>query len=108
MPGEGRAKHKKQKQVKKYQDLARKLKKFWNTSETVVPIVVGALGAICNTEEELIKLNIDKKLPKMQFFALLGSVRILRKVLDFPGQLLPETLTNLIQLTIFSCGAHHR
>ena len=53
---------------------------------TVVLIVVGALGAVCNLEVELIKLNIDKKeIPKVQFAALLGSARILKKVLDLPG-----------------------
>ena len=52
---------------------------------TVVSIVVGTLGAVCNLEEELIKLNINKKnIPKVQFPALLGSARILRKVLDLP------------------------
>ena len=66
--------------------MARKLRKIWNTSGTVVPIVVRALRAVCNLEEELIKLNIDKKeIPKVQFAALLGSARILKKVLDLPG-----------------------
>ena len=70
--------------MEKYQDLARELRKTWNTSVTVVPIVVGALGAVCNLEE-LIKLNIDKKeIPKVQFAALLESARRLKKVLDLP------------------------
>ena len=36
-------KKKEQEKVEKYQDLARELKKIWNTSVTVVSIVVGAL-----------------------------------------------------------------
>ena len=64
----------------------RELRKIWNTSVTVVLIVVGALRAVCNLEVELIKLNIDKKeIPKVQFAALLGSAGILRKVLGLPG-----------------------
>ena len=46
MPGDGRGKDKEQENVEKYQGLARKLRKIWNTSVTVVPIVVGALGAV--------------------------------------------------------------
>ena len=30
----------------KYQDLARELKKFWNMKATVIPVIIGALGAI--------------------------------------------------------------
>ena len=88
VPGDGRVKDKEKEKVEKYQDLARELRKIWKTSMTVVPIVVGALGAVQNLEEELIKLNVDKReIPKVQFAALLGSARILRKVLDLPGQL---------------------
>ena len=32
----------------KYQDLARAMNKLWKTSVNVVPIVVGALGAVAN------------------------------------------------------------
>ena len=86
VPGDGRVKDKEKEKVEKYQDLARELRKIWKTSVTVVPIVVGALGAVQNLEEELIKLNVDKReIPKVQFAALLGSARILRKVLDLPG-----------------------
>ena len=60
--------------MKKYQYLARKLRKVWIASATVVPIVVGAFGAVCSLEEELIKLTIDKKkISKVQFAALLRS-----------------------------------
>ena len=37
---DGRVKDKEQGKVEKYQDLAKELKKFWNKSVTVVPIVV--------------------------------------------------------------------
>ena len=60
MSGNGRVTDKEQDKVKKYQDLTRELRKFWNTSLTVALIVVEALRAVCNIEEELIKLNINK------------------------------------------------
>ena len=50
----------------------------------VVPIVIGALGAVRNCENELIKLGIEE-IWRMQSAALLGSARILRKVLEIPG-----------------------
>ena len=46
MPGVGRVIDKEQEKVEKYQDLARDVRKFWATSVTVVPIVVGALGSV--------------------------------------------------------------
>ena len=41
--------------MEKYQDLAKELRKVWNTSVTVAPIAVGALGAVCTLEKELVK-----------------------------------------------------
>ena len=65
VPGRGRVKDKEKEKVEKYQDMARGLRKIWKTSVTVVPTVVGALGAVQNLEEELIKLNVDKsEIPK--------------------------------------------
>ena len=85
VPGDGRIKEKEVEKIDKYQDLARELRKVWNTTVTVVPIVIGALGAVVNVAEELIKLNIERKeIPKVQFAALLGSARILRRVLNLP------------------------
>ena len=83
VPGDGRVEEKEQEKVEKYQDLAREIRKLWKTSVNVVPVVVGALGAMANLGEELTKLDIEKKeVDRVQFSALLGSARILRKVLD--------------------------
>ena len=77
---------KEREKIEKYQDLARELRKLWSTSVSVIPVVIGALGAVGNIGDELIKLKVDRKeIPKVQFAALLGSARILRKVLDLPG-----------------------
>jgi hypothetical protein len=48
-----------------------------NTSGTVIPIIVGALGAVAMLEIE------KKEVDGVQFSALLGSARIQRK--DVPG-----------------------
>ena len=46
--------------VEKYQDLKIELQRLWNTSVEIVPIVVGALGAISsNLQKYLQKLNIN-------------------------------------------------
>ena len=79
-------KEKEREKVEKYQELARELRKLWRTSTTVVPIVVGALGAVAQLEENVGMLDIEKKeVDRVQFSALLGSARILRMVLDISG-----------------------
>ena len=86
VPGDARFKEKEREKVEKYQDLAREIRRIWNTSVTVIPIVVGALGAVANIHERMEMLEIEKKeIDRVQFAALLGSARILRKVLDIPG-----------------------
>ena len=46
--------------VEKYQDLKIEVQRLWNTSVEIVPIVVGALGAISsNLQKYLQKLNIN-------------------------------------------------
>ena len=64
----------------KYLDLARELKKLWNMTVTVIPIVVGALGTI---PKGLVKgtkdLEIREQVETIQTTALLSSVR---KVLE--------------------------
>ena len=73
----------KREKVERYQDLATELRKTWNTSVTVVPFVVGTLGAVCKSADQA--KHKQKEIPKVQFAALLGSERTLRKVLDFSG-----------------------
>jgi hypothetical protein len=47
--------------VERYQDLAREIRRLWKTSVTVIPIVVGALGAVANLQEQMEMLEIEKK-----------------------------------------------
>lgn len=52
----------------------------------VIPVIVRALGAVTNLEEELKRIEIMKKeLDRVQFCDLLGSARIVRIVFHIPG-----------------------
>ena len=86
MPGDARVEDKEKEKVEKYQDLARELRRLWETSVNVIPVVVGALGAVAKLEEYLGMIEIQQKeVDRIQFSALLGMATILRKVLDVSG-----------------------
>lgn len=86
VPGDSRIEEKEKEKIEKYQDLAREIQRLWQTSVNVIPVVVGALGAVGKLEEHLEMLDVSKKeVDRVQFSALLGSARILRKVLDISG-----------------------
>ena len=69
--------------IQKYLDLARELKKLWNMKVKVVPIVIGALETIPKAlEKNLGELEIRGRIETIQTTALLGSARILRRVLE--------------------------
>ena len=65
--------------VEKYQDLKIELQRLWNTSVEIVPIVVGALGAISsNLQKYLQKLNItDIRTSQIQKTVLWKTANIL-------------------------------
>ena len=86
VPGDARVEDKEKEKVEKYQDLARELRRLWETSVNVIPVVVGALGAVAKLEEYLGMIKIQQKeVDRIQFSALLGTATILRKVLDVSG-----------------------
>ena len=67
----------------KYLDLARELKKLWNKKVTIVPIVIGALGTITKgLLKGLEDLEVGGRVKTIQMTALLGTARILRRVLE--------------------------
>ena len=83
IPGDFRVEEKEVEKREKYVFLAQELQRIWNISVTVVPIVVGSLGVIPRDLEKWLKsLEIDVSVGLLQKVALLGSARILRKVLD--------------------------
>ena len=64
-------------------DLARELRKLWNIKVKVVPIVIGAFGKVPKAlENNLGELEIRGRIETLQTTALLGSARILRRVLE--------------------------
>ena len=86
VPGDARVKDKEIEKVEKNQDLARDLRRLWETSVNVIPVFVGALGAVAKLEEYLGMIEIQQKeVDNIQFSALLGTATIPRKVLDVSG-----------------------
>ena len=71
--------------VEKYQDLRREIKRLWKLKKVeVVPVAIGALGSVTKGFEKWVaKLGIHCNLGVLQKTALLGTARILRKVLEF-------------------------
>ena len=82
IPVDGRVRAKEDEKVEKYQDLAREVRKIWGVRTKVIPIVVGTLGTIpLRLKENLRTIGVDTSIELIQRSVLLGSARILRKVL---------------------------
>ena len=73
--------------MEEYQDLAREIQRLWKTSAKVIPTVVEALGPVASVDEYTMDVGYGKEREKTEYScsALLGSARILRKVLDISG-----------------------
>ena len=69
--------------ITKYQDLKVEVKRLWEKKATVVPVVIGALGAIPRDLVKYLKtLGLDKISPsQLKKAVLLGTAHILRKYL---------------------------
>ena len=69
--------------IDKYQDLAREIKRLWNTQVKIIPVVVGALGTTPRLLRKRLKdIGIETRIVDLQKSAILCSARILRKVLE--------------------------
>ena len=74
---------------KKDKYLAWGLKKLWNMKVTIVPIVIGAFGAVTKgLLKGLEDLEVGGRVGTIQTTALLRTARIFRKVLETWGNLL--------------------
>ena len=83
IPYDTRVVQKENEKMDRYQDLAREIKKLWDTQVEVIPIIIGALGTIpTRFDGWLEKLDIVTKVGELQKTVLLHSARILRKVLE--------------------------
>ena len=67
----------------KYRELARELKKLWNMKVTLIPIVICSLGTVTKgLVDELEDLDLRGRVENIQTTALLGTARVLRRVLQ--------------------------
>ena len=83
VPGDSRIDEKEKDKIEKYQDVGRKLRKIWNVKVKIIPLVVGSLGAIPKQFGNRLKqIGITGGTAQVQKIVLLGTARILRKVLE--------------------------
>ena len=70
--------------LEKYQLLTDEIAKVWRMRKViVVPVVIGALGAVSvNFNEYMRQIGVNVRLEIIQKTASLGSAKILRKVLS--------------------------
>ena len=82
VPGDSRIEEKEKDKIEKYQDLGRQLQKIWNVKVKIIQLVVGSLGAIPKQFGNRLKqIGIIVGTAQVQKTVLLGTARILRKVL---------------------------
>ena len=83
-PGDKRIQDKEREKIEKYTDLAVEIQRIWKLKcVKVVPIVIGVLGMFTNKLEQYLKdLKASIKVALIQKTVLLGSARILRRVLS--------------------------
>ena len=84
VPGDLRVKEKELEKIEKYQMLREEVGHVWQTNKvSVIPVVIGALGVISDKFERYMeKLDVKIAMDTIQKTALLGTARILRKVLS--------------------------
>ena len=83
IPGDVRACEKELEKIDKYKPLKDEIARLWEMQKvTIIPIVVGALGAITNRSGKFMQeIGIDIRIEHVQKTALLGTARLLRLVL---------------------------
>ena len=85
-PFDTRIKKKEQEKIEYYNDLKYEILKCWNKEVDqvmILPIVIGALGSVTNNvRKNFDKVDLHLGVDAIQKTCLLGTARILRKVLD--------------------------
>ena len=82
IPGDDKVNEKELEKVEKYQLLKDEIAKVWHIV-IVVPIVIGALGAVSvNFKEYMKRIGVKVRLEVIEKTASLGTAKILRKVLS--------------------------
>ena len=86
VPNDTHINEKEREKIEKYQDLRLEIQRMWDVKAKVVPVVVGALGAVTNNLESYLgQIPGNHEVRPLIKTALLGSAHILRRVLDLPG-----------------------
>ncbi|KAK7922439.1 hypothetical protein WMY93_009341 [Mugilogobius chulae] len=86
IPSDGNIRRKEHEKLEKYQGLREELEKAWKVKATVVPVVIGALGAVTpKLDEWLQHIPGSTSGISVQKSAVLGTARILRRTLKLPG-----------------------
>ena len=81
IPGDGRIEEKEMEKISKYQDLKIEIERLWENQATVVPVMIGSLGAIPRDFKKYLRtIGVESILPsQLQKTVLLGTAHILRK-----------------------------
>ena len=84
IPADVRVEKKEKEKVEKYQDLKKEIRRLWKLRNVeIVPVVIGALGSVsAEFDRWMGKLGITCFAGVTQKSALLGTARILRKILE--------------------------
>ena len=83
VPENSRIEEKEKDKIEKYQDLGRELQKIWNVKVKIIPLVVESLGATPKQFGNRLKqIGMTVGTAEVQKIVLLGTARILRKVLE--------------------------
>lgn len=86
IPSDGNIRKKEHEKLEKYQGLKEELEKAWRVKAVVVPVVIGALGAVTpKLEEWLEQIPGTTSDISVQKCAVLGTAKILRRTLKLPG-----------------------
>ena len=100
IPGDDRMKDKELEKVEKYQQLKDEIAKVWHVRKViVVPVVIGALGAVSvNFKTYMKQIGVKVSLEVIQKTVLLGTAKIPRKVLSLKeeGRERPGTRGDLL------------
>ncbi|XP_076747453.1 uncharacterized protein LOC143421715 [Maylandia zebra] len=86
VPNDSNIGKKEHEKLEKYQGLREELERMWRVKVTVVPVVIGALGAVTPKLGEWLQQipGITSEI-SVQKSAVLGTAKILRRTLKLPG-----------------------
>ncbi|XP_054913489.1 uncharacterized protein LOC129377515 [Poeciliopsis prolifica] len=86
IPSDCNIRKKEHEKLEKYQGLREELERAWKVKTTVVPVVIGALGAVTpKLEQWLQQIPGTTSDISVQKCAVLGTAKILRRTLKLPG-----------------------